>query len=288
MRVVIVAAGIGGLAAAVALQRGGVETLIVGRAAEIGEVGAGLSLWSNAINASRELGVENKVLASGSVVGRILSQTLTGRHVGVTDLSEISRSAEAACVCIRRAALYQIPLEKLPSSAVRTGMRCIGFEGWAAVLEDGQRIEGDIVVGADGIFSVIRDQLRGTAEPRYAGYTCWRGIYHGQGVLPDRTSLLAVGCGSQFGPWPCGAGQFYWFLRKNSSRRGSKAKPGSPRTSAIIRDSQRSGRILQLDHRLLEVLRNWFMGSWLGKHLVERTFRELILYRVPTPQPPKA
>ena len=87
MRVVIAGAGIGGLAAAVALQRVGIETVMIEQAAEIGEVGAGLSLWSNAMNALRELGVEDKVLAAGSVVERILSQSLTGRHIGVTDLS---------------------------------------------------------------------------------------------------------------------------------------------------------------------------------------------------------
>ena len=227
MRVVIIGAGIGGLAAAVALQRVRVEAVILERAAEMGEVGAGLSLWSNAMNALRELGVEEKVLAAGSVVERLWSQTLTGRHIGVTDLSEISRSAGVASVCVRRAALQQILLEELPTSAVRTGVRCIGFEESTAVLEGGRRIEGDIVVGADGIFSVIRDQLHGTGEPRYAGYTCWRGIYHGDTVLPDRTSLLAVGGGSQFGLWPCGAGQFYWFLTKNSSLRTSKAEPRS-------------------------------------------------------------
>ena len=174
MRVVIIGAGIGGLAAAVALQRVGIETVIIEQASEIGEVGAGLSLWSNAMNALRELGIAKKVLAAGAIVERILSQSLNGRQIGITDLSEISRSAEAVCLCIRRAALQRILLEELPSSAVRVGVRCMGFEGSTALLEGGGRIEGDIVVGADGIFSVIRDQLHGTAEPRYAGYTCWR------------------------------------------------------------------------------------------------------------------
>ena len=58
MRAVIIGAGIGGLAATVALRRVGVETLTVERVATIREVGAGLSIWSNAMNALRELGVE--------------------------------------------------------------------------------------------------------------------------------------------------------------------------------------------------------------------------------------
>ena len=53
------------------------------------------------------------------------------------------------------------------------------------------------------------------------------------------------------------------------------------RTSAIVRDSWQSGRMLQLDHRLLEAIRDWFMGTWLAKHLTEGVFRELLLYRLP-------
>jgi 2-polyprenyl-6-methoxyphenol hydroxylase-like FAD-dependent oxidoreductase len=63
---------------------------------------------------------------------------------------------------------------------------------------------------------VIRDGLHGIQAPRFAGYTCWRGICPDTGVLPDRTALLVVGAGSQFGLWPCGIGQLYWFLTKNA------------------------------------------------------------------------
>jgi 2-polyprenyl-6-methoxyphenol hydroxylase-like FAD-dependent oxidoreductase len=147
MRAVIVGAGIGGLAASVALRRVGVETLIVERVAAIREVGAGLSIWSNAMNALRELGVEVKVMAAASVI---------------------------------------------------------------------ERSEGDVLVGADGINSVIRERLHGTALPRYSGYTCCRGICRGEGVQPDHSALLVFGAGTQFGLWPCGAGQVYWFLTKNA------------------------------------------------------------------------
>ena len=216
MRAVIVGAGIGGLAAAVALRRVGVETVNLERDANIREVGAGLSLWLNAVIALRELGVEDKLMASASVVERNQSQTLAGHVIAVNDFSAISRNAGSACICAHRAVLQRVLLEELPDQPVQTTARCIGFEGSTAILDNGTRIEGDVVVGADGISSVIRDQLHGSAHPRYAGYTCWRGICRGDAILPVGTALLAIGAGSQFGLWPCGPGQLYWFLTKNA------------------------------------------------------------------------
>lgn len=218
LRVAIAGAGIGGLAAAVALRRVGVETTVVERAAEIREIGAGLSLWPNAMNALRELGVDETVRAAGSIVERVVSQTPDGRPIAVTDIAAISKLAGAPCVCVHRGALQRILLEELPPSAIRTGARCVGFEESALLLESGKRIEADAVIGADGILSAVRAQLHGNENPRYAGYTCWRGIYRGAGIMPERIALLVAGGGSQFGVWPCGPGQFYWFLTKNAAQ----------------------------------------------------------------------
>lgn len=220
----MVGAGIGGLAAAVALRRVGVEPLIVERVSHIREVGAGLSLWSNAMNALRELGVEDRVWAAASGIDRNVSQSLSGRLVAITEFSDLSRTAGADCVCVHRAILQRILLEELPSEMVRTSAPCRDFDDSAAILEDGERIEGDFLVAADGINSVIRERLHAAEAPRYAGYTCWRGVCGEPGVLPDRTALLAAGAGSQFGLWPCGEGQLYWFLTKKAPSGTKKSK----------------------------------------------------------------
>lgn len=373
MRVVIIGAGIGGLAAAVALRRIGVETLVVERAASIREVGAGLSLWSNAVNALRELGLEAKVMASASAVERNVIRTPQGRCIAQNELGAISRMAGAPCICIHRAVLQKIILRALPTASVRIDAPCRGFEGSAAILQSGERIEANVLVGADGISSVIRKGLHGPEAPRYAGYTCWRGICQDNGVLPDRTALLVIGAGSQFGVWPCGPGQLYWFLTKNAPPGATHTKAEAvalcrnwaapvpaivegtpedaivqndimdrpplrwwgrsgvtllgdaahastpnlgqgacqaledavvlahclseigpkegalrkyerlriPRTTAVVRDSWQTGKLLQLDSPQLELLRNWFMGSWLGKRLGKRTFRNLLIYQLP-------
>lgn len=216
VRAVIIGAGIGGLAAAIALRRIGFEIIVIERVANIREVGAGLSVWSNAVNALRELDLEPAVMASASVVERNLTQTRTGHAIVQSEFGAVARIAGAPCICIHRAVLQKILLDSLPRASILTGIRCSGFDDSTAILESGARIKADVLVGADGIFSVIRDGLHGADAPRYAGYTCWRGIRPDNGTLPIRSALLVIGAGSQFGLWPCGPGQLYWFLTKNA------------------------------------------------------------------------
>lgn len=375
MRAVIIGAGIGGLATAVALRRAGVEVIVIERVGSIREVGAGLSLWSNAVKALRELGLETSVMASASVIERHMVRTPAGRPVAESDFGVISRMAGAPSICIHRAVLQKILLDALPPIAVRTGVRCTGFDDSSAILESGERIEADVLVGADGISSVIRDGLHGAAVPRYAGYTCWRGICRDNGMLPDMSALLALGRGSQFGLWHCGAGQLYWFLTRNAPAGTTQGKSealalcrdwaapvpeviagtpedailqndivdrpplrwwgrgrvtllgdaahastpnlgqgacqaledavvmarclnGSmpveaalreyerlriPRTTAVVRESWQTGKVLQLDSPALEFLRNWFIGSRLGERSGMRTFKKLLTYQLPEP-----
>lgn len=216
MKVAIIGGGIGGLAAAVALRRVGIESIVLEQVTEIREVGAGLSIWPNAVNAIRELGLEAAVTAAASVVEQSVTQTRSGRLIVRTDLSRFSREAGAPCLCVHRAILQKVLLDSLPPATVVTGARCSGFDDSTAILESGERIRADVLVGADGISSVIRDGLHGKEPPRYAGYTCWRGIRPDYGVLPDKGVSLVIGGGSQFGVWPCGPGQLYWFLTKNA------------------------------------------------------------------------
>lgn len=373
VRALIVGAGIGGLAAAVALRRAGIETLVLERASAIREVGAGLSIWSNAFPALRELGLEARVMAAASVVEGHSVQTPAGRRIVETRFDVSNPTAGPPCICLHRAALQKSLLDLLPPESVRTDARCSGFDDATAILQSGERIDADVLVGADGIASAIREGLHGAQMPRYAGHTCWRGIRPDNGVLPDRSALLVLGAGSQFGLWPCGTGQLYWFLTKNAPRGTKQAKSkilalcrdwaapvpqiieqtpedamlqndivdrpplpwwgkgrvtllgdaahaatpnlgqGAcqaledavvlahclsqtspieaalrkyerlriPRTTAITRESWQAGKLLQLDSQL-EFVRNWFMGSWFGTRLSERTFRKLLTSSLPS------
>lgn len=236
----IVGGGIGGLAATVALQRVGIEAVVFEKALEIHEVGAALSLWSNAIMAARRLGVEAEVVAAGSVIDKTRSVLPSGEPIDEFDFAALSRRADAATVCIHRGDLQRIFLEAVLACdrrAVRTGRECIGCEEAdgtvSAVFADGSRERGDVLIGADGIDSVVRRSLFGDQAPRYAGYYAWRGIAHGVGgLLPDGQALFVIGRGAQAGAFHCGDGRIYWFLTRNGPSR-SHAGPGGNRAEVV-------------------------------------------------------
>lgn len=169
--------------------------------------------------------LEDKVIASASIIERNVVQMSNGRLISRTELGELSKMAGAPCICIHRGILQKALLDALPPDSVRVGVRCVGFKGSAAILEGGERIEADALVGADGISSVIRQALHGAEATRYAGYTCWRGIRDDiPGLLNENSALLILGAGSQFGVWPCGPGKLYWFLTRNAPRGTVQAK----------------------------------------------------------------
>src|SRR5947209_4747871 len=106
-RVLVVGGGIGGLAAALALRRVGIRASVFERAPEIREVGAGLTIWSNAIKALRQLGVDQKVISQGSILQ--LNRTITpdGKLLSEQNVAEAVEQAGAPCLVAHRADLQR-------------------------------------------------------------------------------------------------------------------------------------------------------------------------------------
>jgi 2-polyprenyl-6-methoxyphenol hydroxylase-like FAD-dependent oxidoreductase len=205
IRALIVGGGIGGLAAAVALQRIGVSVRVFEKGPAIAEVGAGLSIWSNAMLALRRLGLESAALSHGSVIERARSVKSSGAAIAITDFSALGEWAGALSICIHRGELQRLLFEAVSAgvtSKVETGRECVGFAEQAsvviAIFSDGSREEGELLIGADGIHSTIRKGLFGKEAPRFAGYFAWRGIARGiRSRLPQREALMVLAHGAR-------------------------------------------------------------------------------------------
>jgi 2-polyprenyl-6-methoxyphenol hydroxylase-like FAD-dependent oxidoreductase len=217
-RVIVIGAGIAGMAAAIGLRRLNLETLIIEQASELGEVGSGISLWPNALKALASLGIDGPVRRLAIEEGSGGIRSWRGRLLFQLDLQELRRELGDVTVILHRGELLSTLRDLATAADIRLGARCIGLEQNGqrvkALLSEGAAVEGELLLSADGLHSVVRAQLFGANKPRYAGYVAWRGVtkFEHQRILPG----ISLGRGSQFGQVPLKqANRVYWFATKN-------------------------------------------------------------------------
>jgi len=218
-RAIVVGGGIGGLSAAIALDQMGVEVTVYEQAGEVGEVGAGLILWPNAIKALRKLGLGKEVVKSGAKIFRGEICTPAGKILSGWDSGDLEFRFGAPVIAIHRADLHKILLSALPPGAIRMGMVCTGFqqddEGVTAHFANGQSERADLLIGADGIHSPLRRQLFPEVALRYSGYIAWRGVVAAADENLRGISREYWGRGKRFGIVPLGNRRIYWYATAN-------------------------------------------------------------------------
>lgn len=217
MRIIIVGGGIGGLSAAIALRQHGHRPVVLERAARLEPAGAGITLFANAMNALAELGVDKAISAAGSQAKTSEILSADGR-VLMTMASQLLEGA----VAIHRADLHRVLMAAAPE--VRLGVEATSVDatpdGVVVRAADRSEVQGDLVVGADGIWSLVRASIAPSA-PRYAGYTVWRGI---SPLVTDPGRLTETwGSGERFGLVDLGT-RTYWFATANL-REGERDSP---------------------------------------------------------------
>jgi 2-polyprenyl-6-methoxyphenol hydroxylase-like FAD-dependent oxidoreductase len=193
---VVVGGGIGGLAAAVALRRAGWNVRVFERAPQFGEIGAGLSLWPNAIRALDRLGLAERVLAIGAVEAHGGVRDRRGRWLSRTTSAEIARRFGYPLIVVHRAELLRVLREALPDDALVAGRDIITVP------------DASLVVAADGAGSRMRDVLFPGYGPRYAGYTAWRMLASFAGLSEG---AVTWGRGERFGFVPMRSDLVYCF-----------------------------------------------------------------------------
>ena len=217
-KALVVGAGIGGLAAAVALHRAGWHVEVVERARTPGELGFALLLAPNAATALRRLGLLERVAANGVLVERAEIREADGTVLRRFDLRSVHEKLGAPTFAVLRTALHGTLLDAVEPSALRLGRRAVGFEatarGVTLQLEDGSVCSGDILIGADGVGSVVRAKLHPAEPPaRSNGFVALRGLGRvGEELAPDRVSALHYGNGFEAGIARVGPSEVYWFL----------------------------------------------------------------------------
>jgi 2-polyprenyl-6-methoxyphenol hydroxylase-like FAD-dependent oxidoreductase len=180
LSIAIIGAGIGGLAAAAALRRVGIEAEIYEQAERFARVGAGIQQSPNAMQVHRVLGIEERLRDTAFSPRTSLNRdALTG---AVTNEHPLGSEAEARYgapyLTLHRGDLHAALAAIVPAATVHLGRRLIGIADAGGRVQltfaDGGEMEADAVIGADGVHSFVRDTIVGPEHPRFTGRVAYR------------------------------------------------------------------------------------------------------------------
>ncbi|MBC7800858.1 MAG: 3-hydroxybenzoate 6-monooxygenase [Gemmatimonadaceae bacterium] len=183
--ILVAGGGIGGLAAALGLAKKGFDVTVLERAAVLGEIGAGIQLGPNAFHAFDQLGVGDAARGMAVYVDALrLMDAVTAEDICSIDLGEpFRRRFGNPYAVVHRGDLHGVFLRACQAHSkitIRTGCAVSGYDqdGSSATVQlvSGERVSGSVLIGADGLWSRIREQLVGDGPPRVSGHTTYRSV----------------------------------------------------------------------------------------------------------------
>ncbi|MEA2332874.1 MAG: FAD-dependent urate hydroxylase [Thermoleophilaceae bacterium] len=216
LRVAVVGAGMGGLSAGIALRDAGFEADVYERAPEILPVGAGVCMWPNGAKALNALGVGRRIESHSPPISAVRYHSSTGERLSTIDLEPLTMSVGQRAYPLAREDLQAALLDRFGAERLHLGHECVGVEqrdGSATVqFANGRQAAADLVIGADGVRSVVRGFVNTAAELRY-GYSTWLGMVPGElGLNPPDVFSFYVGDGRRLGILPVSGDRLYYFF----------------------------------------------------------------------------
>ena len=236
-RILIIGAGIGGLATAIALQQARFEAEIYENASALRGIGAGISLWSNATSVLEKLGLLDEAVSKSAVFNAVKILNERGELLLQTNIGNYSTPS----ICIHRADLIDLLQRKCVPGTIHLGKTFERFEqtetNVIAFFADGTSASADVLIGADGIHSCVRAQIKGDAKPVYRGYAVWRSTveFDAAGLDLDSPSET-FGAGKRVGLVPIGKNRFYWYATNNQPE------------NSILQSDERKTQLLDFFH----------------------------------------
>lgn len=184
LRVLIAGGGIGGLAAAAALLQSGADVEVYEQARELKEVGAGVQLAANGTRVLYALGVGEQLKAlSCEAQGKEIRHWRSGETWKLFDLGPASIERYGfPYFTVYRPDLLEVlaqAVRRAKPDAIHLGAGCLGFaqDGAGVTLKtENEQVRGDVLIGADGVHSAVRQALFGPDRPAFTGIIAWRGI----------------------------------------------------------------------------------------------------------------
>jgi FAD-dependent urate hydroxylase len=213
LRVLVIGAGVSGISVARGLLRDGHDVTVFDQRPDTRAGGGAVTIWSNGETVLRQLGVDME--DAGQLLSSVRVLTSKGHRVATLDVTTMTKRLGAPVRMVPRRVVLERLLADFPADRIRCNARAARVitmpDGVAVGFEDGSVVEGDLLIGADGLHSVIRDVVgEPAAEP--TGWCSWQGLVSLPEIVDREIAYIVIGEHGNTGMWPAGGAHVQWWF----------------------------------------------------------------------------
>ena len=213
LRIAVVGAGVGGISVARGLLRQGHDVTVFERRPDVKPGGGAVTIWSNGATVLAQLGVDME--GAGQPLSTVRVTTAGGRPVATMDLTAIVKRLGAPVRMVPRRVLLERLLDGFPAERIRCNTRAVRIadarNGVRVELGDGSSAEVDLLIGADGLHSMVRGVV-GAPPAKPTGWCSWQGLVTLPGIGDKHVAQMIIGEHGNLGLWPAGGSELQWWF----------------------------------------------------------------------------
>jgi FAD-dependent urate hydroxylase len=213
LRILVVGAGVSGIAVARGLLRDGHEVTVFDQRPNVTAGGGAVTIWSNGATVLEQLGVD--MAGAGQLLSTVRVMTSSGRPLATLDLNTMVNRLGAPIRMVPRRILLERLLEGFPADRIQCNSRAASVvstnNGVRVDFEDGSSADGDLLIGADGLHSVVRSVV-GARPAKPTGWCSWQGLVTLPDVADPHIAVMMIGEHGNLGMWPAGGSDLQWWF----------------------------------------------------------------------------
>lgn len=213
LRILVVGAGVSGISVARGLLRDGHDVTVFDQRPNATAGGGAVTVWSNGATVLDQLGVDMD--GAGQLLSAVRVMTSTGRPLATMDLDAMVNRLGAPIRMVPRRILLERLLKGFPADRIRCNSRATRVvdngNGVRVDFEDGSSADGDVLIGADGLHSVVRDVV-GAPPAKPTGWCSWQGLVTLPEIAEPHVARMMIGEHGNLGLWPAGGSDLQWWF----------------------------------------------------------------------------